>query len=250
MLSVSLMSWKAAMAEFKTSAGQLVPVEIRRRKGTRHLRLSLGPANQIIASLPWHCPDRECARFIEKNRSWLEVQLRQTPAPMNLFEWFAKSPYLSASGDCFTVFINETGEKRLCYSFEKEGADVHLHLPLVGRDIAILKLVRNFAKDVLNARVAYQARRLGLKYSKLTVRDQSSRWGSCTSSRAISLNWRLVLLEPTLQDYVILHELAHLKEMNHSPRFWKLLEAYDPQRSSHEKELDVVTPQLMRVGRS
>ena len=65
----------------------------------------------------------------------------------------------------------------------------------------------------------------------------------------MSLNWRLILLPPELQDYVILHELAHLTEMNHSARFWALLERYDPQRAEHEAALDALSARLMRVGR-
>jgi len=84
----------------------------------------------------------------------------------------------------------------------------------------------------------------------LSVRDQSSRWGSCSSRGAISLNWRLVLMEPALQDYVILHELAHLTEMNHSARFWDLLDTYDSGRAEHEAQLDACCAALMRVGRS
>ncbi|MGB1127490.1 MAG: M48 family metallopeptidase [Opitutales bacterium] len=237
------------MAEFHTSAGAVVPVEIRRRKGARHLRLSLGPSNTIVASIPWHCSANECARFVEQNRVWLEAQLDAAPRPMSLTEWFAQSHYLSASGDRFTVFIVASNRARARYSFENHGADVHLHLPEIENEASLLKLVRQFAKDALHCRLAYHAKRLGLSYAKLSVRDQLSRWGSCSSGRGISLNWRLVLLSPELQDYVILHELAHLTEMNHSQRFWALLDRYDPFRQAHEHALDAATPQLMRVGR-
>ena len=186
---------------------------------------------------------------MEKSREWLESQLAKAPAPMGLSDWFSESPYLSASGDRFTVFISETGRPRSRYTFENHGADVRLQLGQGTRDEVLLKLVRSFAKDGLTCRVAFQAKRLGLTYSKLSVRDQSSRWGSCSTARAISLNWRLVLLEPELQDYVILHELAHLTEMNHSKRFWALLDSYDPKRKAHETALDSQTPKLMRVAR-
>ena len=97
--------------------------------------------------------------------------------------------------------------------------------------------------------MAYHAKRLGLHYRVLSVRDQSSRWGSCSAGRGISLNWRLVLLRPELQDYVILHELAHLTEMNHGKVFWALLDQYDPDRIRHERAIDKVSAELMRVAR-
>ena len=109
--------------------------------------------------------------------------------------------------------------------------------------------MRLFSKHALACRLAYHARRLNLKFERVTVRDQRSRWGSCSSKKCISLNWRLILVDPELQDYVILHELAHLTEMNHSGRFWDLLDSYDPLRPSHESALKEVTGIIMRVGR-
>jgi len=81
------------------------------------------------------------------------------------------------------------------------------------------------------------------------VRDQATRWASCSARGAISLNWRLVLILPELQDSIMLHELAHLTEMNHSSRFWALLDQYDPNRRAHEAALNAITAEVMRVGR-
>jgi predicted metal-dependent hydrolase len=69
---------------------------------------------------------------------------------------------------------------------------------------------------------------LGHQVSRVTIRDQRSRWGSCSPSGRISLNWRLIQVPPSVRDYVLLHELTHLVESNHSPRFWKKLEAVCP----------------------
>jgi len=61
------------------------------------------------------------------------------------------------------------------------------------------------------------------KFSRLTIRDQKSRWGSCSASGALSYSWRLVLAPPSVLDYVAAHEVAHLREMNHGPKFWRLV---------------------------
>ena len=228
-----------------------VPVEVRRRKGTRHLRLSLNHHNEAVVSVPWRCSDRESLKFVEKQRAWLEQQLARTPQARTLCEWLAEHPQLSGSGDRFVVRVELSERLRADYIFDAGGAEIVLRLPEASpdADLALLQLVKRFAKDALGCRVAYHCKRLNLKVSKLSVRDQASRWGSCSSSRGISLNWRLVLVAPELQDYVILHELAHLTEMNHSPRFWSLLDQYDPNRVLHEAQLDAQTAQIMRVGR-
>lgn len=225
-----------------------MPVFIRRRKGTKHLRLSIGQNNQVIASVPWHTSDRKVANFIDEQRQWLEGQLSSAPKVYSLMQWLTQEPHLTASGDVFDVRIEPSVKRSADYIFDQGGAVLVLRLPRV-EERYLRALVSLFAKDSLVCRVAYHSKRLGLKYGSLSVRDQSSRWGSCSARRGISLNWRLLLLSPALQDYIILHELAHLSEMNHSKRFWTLLDHYDPLRVVHEAELDQVSAKLMRVGR-
>lgn len=234
---------------FLTAEGRLVPVEVRRRKGTRHLRLSLGHQNQVLVSAPWHLGDRGVSTFVEKQRVWLEKQLLRVPKVSTLTEWLSKYPRISASGDVFEVIITHSQRKRSDYTFDQGGAVLVLRLPEIRED-ALLQLVRRFAKDALTCRVAYHAQRLGLHFEALSVRNQSSRWGSCSARRGISLNWRLILLRPELQDYVILHELAHLTQLNHGKRFWTLLDQYDRNRLEHETELDSISAEMMRVARA
>lgn len=233
--------------EFLCSSGQSVPVELRRRKGTRHLRLSINVKNRIVLSLPWHCTERAGLQFIEQHREWLEQQIESVPVVTSIREWLVQSPRLSADGKVFGIRIEATPNRRAFYLIDQELSRVVLHLPDGADEASLLALVRQFAKEVLARRVADHAERLDLSYKSIRVRDQSSRWGSCSSKRGISLNWRLVLIEPALQDYVILHELAHLTEMNHARSFWRLLDAYDPDRVQHEAELDGLTPKVMRV---
>ncbi|TVP80234.1 MAG: M48 family peptidase [Puniceicoccaceae bacterium] len=235
--------------EFRTASGRIVPIEVRRRKGTRRLKLTLGLENQILASVPWRSGDAEVLRFVEKQKAWLDGQLAKAPPAIELCDWLSQVPLLSASGDLFTVRIESAWTRRSEYRFA-EGGSVVLLRPEGGSEASLRRLVRNFARDALNCRVAYQAKRLGLCYDTLSVRDQSSRWGSCSARRGLSLNWRLVLLRPELQDYVILHELAHLTELNHSSRFWALLHQYDPARRENERALDALSGQIMRVARS
>lgn len=233
--------------------GSAVAVAVRRRKGARHLRLAVNHRNEPVASAPWHCPAAEIARFLRGHGGWLERQLAKTPPTQTLADWLQTHPWLTGSGDRFFVRVETADRARGSYRFANGGAEIVLRLPAASdrtdAEAALRAVVRGFARDALGCRVAYQARRLELSWRRLTVRDQHGRWGSCSSSGSVSLNWRLVLLPPELQDYVILHELAHLREMNHSGRFWALLDAYDPDRRAHEAALDKRTAELMRVAR-
>lgn len=90
------------------------------------------------------------------------------------------------------------------------------------RDI-ILRHLRHLAERELPERTAELARQHGIKIHRVTVRAQKTRWGSCSAKGTVSLNWRLIQAPPEVQDYLIIHELMHRREMNHSARYWKLV---------------------------
>jgi hypothetical protein len=84
------------------------------------------------------------------------------------------------------------------------------------------------ALKIFPERTAYYAKRMGVTYNRITIREQKTRWGSCSAKGNLNFNWKLVLMPPEVLDYVVVHELAHRREMNHSVRFWKVVEAELP----------------------
>lgn len=98
------------------------------------------------------------------------------------------------------------------------------------------------ARDYLPYRLAYFAKRYGYKYDKCRLSHASTRWGSCSSNRTISLNIGLMKVPEVLRDYVIIHELAHLNHMDHSPAFWAEVAQHDPQYKEHRKKLKSFEP--------
>ena len=93
------------------------------------------------------------------------------------------------------------------------------------------------AKRIFPERTAYFAKRMGVDYGRITIREQKTRWGSCSSTGNLNFNWKLVLLAPELLDYVVVHELAHRREMNHSKNFWKIVEAELPDYRERRRRL-------------
>ena len=93
------------------------------------------------------------------------------------------------------------------------------------------------AKRIFPERTAYFASRMDVDYGRITIREQKTRWGSCSSKGNLNFNWKLVLLAPELLDYVVVHELAHRREMNHSKNFWKIVEAELPDYRERRRRL-------------
>ncbi|MEQ9518261.1 MAG: SprT family zinc-dependent metalloprotease [Parvibaculum sp.] len=104
------------------------------------------------------------------------------------------------------------------------------------------------AKADLNQAVLAHASKLDVRPSRITVRDQSSRWGSCSSTRALSFSWRLILTPPRVLDYVAAHEVAHLRHMNHGLQFWKTVAQLMPDYRGAIRWLETEGPALHRFG--
>ena len=93
---------------------------------------------------------------------------------------------------------------------------------------AIRSVLSTRALERIRERLAVYGPRIGQPYGRVTIREQKSRWGSCSSKHNLNFNWKLIMAPPQVLDYVVIHELCHLIEFNHSPRFWALVEAQQP----------------------
>jgi predicted metal-dependent hydrolase len=99
------------------------------------------------------------------------------------------------------------------------------------------KWYKDQTAKIISERITVLNCRLNLKYNKVIIRNQRSRWGSCSRKGNLNFNLLLAALPPELIDYIIVHELLHLKEMNHSKKFWQLVETVDPHYKNHRKLL-------------
>lgn len=108
------------------------------------------------------------------------------------------------------------------------------------------QVYRAQAAEIFARKAAYYAARMGVTYQRIVIRDQKTRWGSCSSRGNLNFNWRLVLAPVPVLDYVVIHELAHRREMNHSPRFWSIVAEMMPDYQTHRKWLRDHGDSLMR----
>jgi predicted metal-dependent hydrolase len=200
-------------------------VVYRRSDRARNYRLSLGRDGVAVATIPRKGSLREAERFVELNRGWLErARQRHSRRPRAPDIWAVGTRVLWR-GTLEEIRVAAPGEKpSVCL-----GADV-FRVPSLEGDLkpALVSRFTRLAKVELPARAWELAAQTRMGLTRVSVRDQRSRWGSCTAEGAISLNWRLILTPEAVRDYIIHHELMHLREMNHSQRFWDCVEAVFP----------------------
>ena len=96
---------------------------------------------------------------------------------------------------------------------------------------------RETARKIMKNKVDKYSKELGLAYQKISIRDQKTRWGSCSKQGNLNFNYKIILLPEHLQDYIIIHELCHLQELNHSKKFWNLVSTICPEHKNYRREL-------------
>jgi len=214
-----------------------IPLVRVRSKRSRYLRAFLLSSGRVRISVPWCCSIKETEDFIRKNEEWILSQWLKYKERQSLFDFLVEYPCLSIEGGDYELIVETSAGRPF---FIQQEASKEVLFRIRGGDTReedIYKLCFDLAKLVVPRRVKSLADTFGFRYSRVSVRNQSTRWGSCSTTGTLSLNWRLLLLPAVLQDHVILHELAHTREMNHSHKFWQLLTECDPRTKDHNKSL-------------
>jgi predicted metal-dependent hydrolase len=207
--------------------GEPVPVALlRSRRASRYI-LRVRAGRQVVLTIPPHGTPTEALRFAEGKRDWIRTALAKMPRNIAFDDGaiipFKGVPHLvehreKARG---TVWIEPGDPQPLLPE------DVHPRLCVAGRYLHLRRRLRDYfekeAREALRPCVARHARKLGVKVARIQVRDQKSRWGACSASGTLTFSWRLVMAPPFVIDYLAAHEVAHMREMNHSPAFWRLL---------------------------
>ncbi len=188
-------------------------------------RLTLRKDGVAVATIPARGTEKEARAFVEQHRDWLErARVRQRAKPRAATVW-TLGTHVLWRGELVEIRKAAEGERPcVCVAadvFRVPGFDGDLRPTLEAHFL-------RRAKIELPARTWELAAETRMGVKEVAVRNQRTRWGSCTTGGVISLNWRLVQAPDLVRDYVIYHELMHLKEMNHSDRFWRRVEEVCP----------------------
>jgi predicted metal-dependent hydrolase len=202
---------------------------IRRSDRARRIRVRVDPRDGAVeVVLPRRAAQREAATAVAELRSWIDRRRAEVAvAQARVAARDGTVPYLGTD----LLLRPEPGRTRV----HRRG-DVLL-VPDGDPSAALERWYRRQARAEIAPRLDAAAAAVGKSYTKLTIRDQRTRWGSCSSTGAMSFNWRLLLAPEAVLDYVVEHEVCHIEVMDHSPRFWALLESRVPDWREHSRWL-------------
>src|SRR5688500_14397136 len=201
-----------------------IAYSIRRSARARRVRVTVDAGGEVEVTLPRRAGERQAAEAVRELRPWIERRRRALArAAAEVARVPGTVPYLGTE----LRLVPQAGRERV----HRRG-DVLL-VPEGDPREALERWYRRAARAEIAARLDAAAARAGTAYSGLTIRGQRTRWASCSSTGAMSFNWRLLLAPEAVLDYVVEHEVCHLEVMDHSPRFWRLLEARVPDWREH-----------------
>lgn len=196
-----------------------VPLKLVRNPRARRYVLRVTDAGDVVVTLPRWGSIGEARAFAEKHVAWIAAERLRRATGAVLRSWTPGTEIWLRGERCPIVREGDEVSVGGIRARASEGSDVKS---------ALRRALRQQASAELPPRLLELAHAAGLKVARVSVRDQRSRWGSCSSRGSIALNWRLLMMPDAVRDYVLWHELMHLKRADHSPAFWKLVEGVCP----------------------
>lgn len=196
------------------------------------MRITISPHSGVVVTLPARLKRYiNPEDFLREKQEWVLHHLQQVK-PVSPAAQLRDGSTIYYRGQPLRLRVHRDSAVGLRQVIIEDG-QLHLHLP-PNHGQTIRETLREHlwaeATTVLNNDVEQEAKRMGLgeRYGNVTIRDQKSKWGSCSKQGNLSLNWRLILFPEQVRRYIVIHELCHLRHFDHSPKFWALVARFDP----------------------
>lgn len=224
---------------------QSYPFIVERSK-RKTIAASVGPDGTIIVLAPYIVPEFMIRHFLKQKESWLlkRISVRRHASESGLQLSYKSGdtvPFFDSSHVLTVTRSNQAERARLYFLQNTFQAIVPAHFSDKQEHQAVKDQLHTWylhnTLPVLEKRVEYYARIVNVSYNDIRVKDVTSHWGSCSSNRNLNFNYRIAMLPLEISDYIIVHELCHIKEMNHSPRFWAHVGEVIPQYKQLRKQL-------------
>lgn len=217
---------------------------LRTRKLLSGIRLSIHPDKGVVVKAPFWLPDITIRNFVEEKNDWIEKHLRQLKKPdVPIKQYQDGEKHLYFGVEHTLVIIERNTPLRTEAKIRDGGLQVSIFDGHLGEKRtsevreAILRLYLETGIGVITEKVNYYASRLGVDYTKIDIKKVSSIWGSCSATNRLCFNRKLIMAPHEVVNYVIIHEVCHMRERNHSSRFWALVAKFDPLYRDHRRWL-------------
>jgi predicted metal-dependent hydrolase len=217
--------------------------------GARRARIRVGPAGVVVV-LPRKAPEARAEELLREHAEWVRGQLRFVQRAGSLRHPASSYPTLLLRGERLRVrVVTDEGLSRHV-RVARAGEELLVRTPRAGGrpDRAVESWLRREARADIGARMAERSCEMRCRPNRLFVMGQRTKWGNCSARRNISVNWRLVMAPPAALDYIVVHELAHLIEPYHSPRFWLVVMSHCADYQSHRAWLKAHGHRLLRAS--
>lgn len=208
-------------------------LKIIKRKNCKRITLRINiKTKQPVVSIPYSVTYEEAINFFKHNNKWVDSQLNQISSK-NIKYHFANLTEISIAGDIFN--IEKVHSKKNSITISNKNKTISLNFKDFSNESLIekyfIKFLKNLASITFSNISQYKAEQIGANFAKVAVSDTTSKWGSCSSTKNLQYNYRLIMTPIFVIDYVISHEVAHLLELNHGVNFWNIVNKLTPYKN-------------------
>ncbi len=197
------------------SSGRIVPLRYKPVRSAKRLKLKVKSSGVVEITLPQHMPLKTARSFVSSEINWLETVFEKIDVTVP----FADGSVIPVQGESYRI-CHRPGARTPVWiedgMLNVSGGEEHLAR-------RVTDWLKKSARLHICERAEYYADKANVSYKRISVRDQQSRWGSCSAAGNLNFSWRLYLMPTHALDYVVAHEVAHLRHMNHGPEFWALV---------------------------
>lgn len=223
-----------------TINGQTISYIIKRSARAKHVRLEVRPETGLTVVIPKSYKIGQLPDLLETKERWILDKLAKCGKvqPLCAVEEVKSGDVIPYLGRDLEVVKRQDHRNPDSVKLEHNRLIVSLRSATSRLNLVLEQWYRMQAAKLIKERADKLSARLGLTYNRLIIRGQKTRWGSCSHKGNLSFNWKLIMAPEPVIDYIIIHELAHLKEMNHTKRFWELVVEHCPRWREHKKWLN------------
>ncbi len=212
------------------------------RTARKTTRLKIISATQLEVRAPLTKSDNEIKELLYKQSDWITSLLPKLN--MSISQVLPEKLFLRGKELSLQYHIKPDSKVTVTHNKNAFILTYPPDTPAVDLRYAIIQYYRQLAKNILTERTQFWAEKIGVTVNRITIKEQRTLWGSCSRKHNVNYNWHIIEAPDEVIDYLVIHELCHLRHMNHWPSFWRTVATFDPQYHEHDRYLNRMPSRL------